>query len=101
MDHIHNPKVWTILIQIKLKKKKNKENLTSTEKQPKRYAPKKIRSTPSRPKTVLFKTNKTKNITIKSSSDRSRGDDGHWPALAYGGADRGNGLYSTLKGRQK
>ena len=92
------------------RKQKNRENLALH-----RYAPAKTRSTPHRPKTVrklhhsprrsltranlkrkkvLFKTNKTRNTTIKNSN-RSGGDDGHWPALAHFGGD---GRHSTLAG---
>ena len=45
-----------------------------------------------RRKTLLFKTNKTKNTTIKNSN-QSGGDDGHWPVLACFGGD---GQQNTL-----
>jgi hypothetical protein len=47
-------------------------------------------------KKLLFKTNKTRKITIKNSN-RSGGDDGHWPALARSGGD---GWHNTLVGGQ-
>jgi hypothetical protein len=48
---------------------------------------------------LLFKTYKTRNITIKNNIVRSGGDDGHWPALACGGVEGGDGRHSTLEGR--
>jgi hypothetical protein len=44
---------------------------------------------------------KARYTTIKNSSDQSRGDDGYWPALIHGGADRGDGRYNTLEGGWK
>ena len=102
MDYIHNSKVLIIIIQTKLKKTKNSENLVPIKKKKKkkpkkhRSATEKTRSTPPQPKMVeklhhsprksltraylrrkklLIKTNKTRNTTIKNSSDRSEGDD--------------------------
>jgi hypothetical protein len=51
------------------------------------------------PKWSLFKINKTKNKTIKNSSDQSGEDDGHWPALTHGGADGGDEWHNTLEGK--
>jgi hypothetical protein len=45
--------------------------------------------------------NKIRNITIKNNSNRSGGDDGHWPALARGGLNRGDRQHNTLEGEQK
>ena len=39
-------------------------------------------------------------MTIKNSN-WSEGDNGHWPTLARGGADGGNGRHNTLEGGQK
>jgi hypothetical protein len=47
-----------------------------------------------RRKKLLFKTKKTRNTTIKNSN-RSGGDDWHWPVLAHFGGD---GRHSTLAG---
>jgi hypothetical protein len=47
-------------------------------------------------KKLLFKINKTRNITIKNNSDQSGEDDGHWLVLAWGGADEGDGRHNTL-----
>jgi hypothetical protein len=53
------------------------------------------------PKRSLFKTNKTRNATIKNNSDRTERDDGHWPTFAHGGANGGDGRHNTLEGGQK
>ena len=50
-----------------------------------------------RRKKLLFKTNKTRNTTIKNSN-QSGGDDGHWLALAR---SKGDGRHNTLVGEQK
>jgi hypothetical protein len=50
------------------------------------------------PKWSLFKIKKTRNTTIKSSSDRSGGDDRYWPALVRDGAEGGDGRHNTLEG---
>jgi hypothetical protein len=52
-------------------------------------------------KRSLFKINKTRNTTIKNSSNQRGRDDGHWPTLARGGAGRGDGHHSTLEGKRK
>ena len=47
---------------------------------------------------VFIQTKQTqKNTTIKNNNDQSGGDDGHYPALARGGADEGDGRHSTLE----
>jgi hypothetical protein len=53
------------------------------------------------PKQFLFKTNKTRNTTIKNRSDQSGGNDGHWLALACGGANGRDGQHNTLEGIRK
>ena len=53
------------------------------------------------PKRSLFKTNKTRSTTIKNNNDQSGGDDGHWQALARGGADGGDRRHNTLEGERK
>jgi hypothetical protein len=55
-----------------------------------------LRKKKKKKKTLIFKTNKTRNTTIKNSN-RSGRDDGHWPVLARSGGD---GRHSTLTGRQ-
>jgi hypothetical protein len=52
-------------------------------------------------KRSLFKTNKTRNTTIKNSSNRRGGDDGPWPVLARDGAGKGDEQHNTLEGKQK
>jgi hypothetical protein len=47
-----------------------------------------------RRKKLLFKTNKTRNTTIKNSNQNG-GSDRHWPALAR---SEGDGWHSTLTG---
>jgi hypothetical protein len=51
-----------------------------------------------RRKKLLFKINKIRNITIEKGSDQCRREDGHWPSLARGGVDRGNGRHNTFEG---
>jgi hypothetical protein len=70
MNHIHNQKIWTILIQAKLYKPKTKENLApqknsqiSTDLLMRRLDLLLLDL-----KRSLFETNKTKNTTIKKAA---------------------------------
>jgi hypothetical protein len=48
-------------------------------------------------KKLLFKINKSRNISIKNNSNQSEEDDGHWLALAWGGVDGGDGGTTPYK----
>jgi hypothetical protein len=95
--------VWTILIQAKLHKIKNRENLAPTKNSKKstNLLMRKLDLFLLDSRRSLFKTNKTRNTAIKKSSDQSGGNDGHWASVDIWWSKWRRWVVQQLEGRTK